>query len=155
MWNVGITHYCCISHLSHHILHRIIPHQTPSDIPNHTTFHVTPSFLTVTNFKIAPAPLALSTLFHFAIPYFKSLVSATICITLRLALYPLHITDVPHNAACHTPYSDHTIYWPQSFIVHRTTTYHITQLIAPHFTCFIFCIIPPHLTDHTEFHNFT
>ena len=58
-------------------------------------------------------------------------------------LLTYHITPHP----CHTPCSGHTIYWSQSFIVHRTTTssHHITQLIAPHFTCFVSCIIPPHL----------
>ena len=37
------------------------------DISNHTTFCVTPSFLT-----IAHQHLAQHRLFHFAIPYFKS-----------------------------------------------------------------------------------
>ena len=115
MWNV--THCHCIIP-PHFTLHHSTS-KTISDIPNRTTFHVTPSLLTISHQH-------RSTLFHFAVPYFKS---HHIGLFMHLALHP--ISDyVPHNATFHVLHaiSDHTIYWPHYAL-------HLLHTIAPHFTC--------------------
>ena len=142
-----ITHCHCISHLItsfHHILHCIIPHQRP--------------FLT---FQTAPHPhsspyhtsTSRSTLFHFALPYFKSHRIGHIMhhTTSRIAPY-FTSSCVPHNTTLHVLHATFHIPPYIGHIMHRPTTSRIT----PHFThCTAFhmplhilhsCIIPPHLT---------
>ena len=115
-------------------------------IPNHTTFHVTP-FLTTSHISYHTSTSSRSTLFHFAIPYFKSyhighIMNHTTNITHWT---PFHITDVPHNATFHvlhaTTVSDHTIYWPHHLCIalpHLTTFYTTLHRIshAPHLASF-------------------
>ena len=109
-----ITH--CISHLvtsrpPHFTLHYSTSNAAISGIiPNHTTFHVTP-FLTISHISYRT-----STSSPLCIPYLKSHILATLCITsLTSRTAPhFHITDVPHNA---TSVSDHTIYWPHHLCI--------------------------------------
>ena len=98
------------------------------------------------------------TLFHFAIPYFKShhighIMHHTTDISLCT---PFHITCVPHNTTfheLHATISDHTIYWPHHLCI-------APPHLAPHFTqhCIAFHMLPilHHSTtpdcDHTQFH---
>ena len=132
MWN-RITHCHCISHLIaslRHILHCIIPHQTQSlalfqTTPQSTSHHRSSTCRTFHN--TSPR----STLFHFAIPYFKSPhVSATLCISPHLALHPIS-QYVPNNATFH--------------VLHAT--FQITPYIG-HIMC-----IAPHLASHRVLHN--
>ena len=147
-----ITH--CISHLvtsrpPHFTLHYSTSNAAISGIiPNHTTFHVTP-FLTISHISYRT-----STSSPLCIPYLKSHILATLCITsLTSRTAPhFHITDVPHNA---TSVSDHTIYWPHHLCItppatSRTTDIFFFNDIAPHFTCSPSCIssTTPNSTPH-------
>ena len=82
-WSVVVIcgmYYTLPLHLAPH--HIIPPHQfyiasfhikhwpSLTLIPNHTTFHVTPPFLTISHISYHTST-ARSTLFHFALPYFK------------------------------------------------------------------------------------
>ena len=124
----------------HFTLHHSTSNAISGIIPNHTTFHVT-SFLTISHISYRTST-SRGTLFHFAIPYFKSHhIGHIMHHTTDIShCTPFHITDVPHNATFHVLYAtsvkDHTIYWP----------HHLC--ITPHFTqhCTAFHIIPPHLT---------
>ena len=163
------NHIAIASRTSSHYHHSFTLHHSTSNtisdiIPNHTTFHVTP-YRTSTS---------RSTLFHFAIPYFKShhivhIMHHTTDIS-HCTLF--HITDVPHNA---TSVSDHIIYWPHHLcapphftqhctafhmlhilhqfhiwlwshlILHRTTMFHIAFHITRQYTTTFY--IPPLVTS--------
>ena len=99
-----------------------------------------------------------STLYHFAIPYFKShRIGHIMHHTTDIShCTPFRITDVPYNATFHvlhaTLISHHIL---ATSLMHRTTTSRIT----PHFTqhCIAFHMLPilHHFTtpdcDHTQF----
>ena len=121
------------SHYGYHILNCIIPHQTPSLVLFHTTPHSASHHSSPSRpFHIAPAPLAAH--FHFTI--FEKSHHIGHITPLSSHCTPFHITDVPHNA---TSVSDHIL-----------ATFYTTLL--RHFTYSPSCIIPPHLTDHTQFY---
>ena len=142
-WDVEyITHCHCIWHIIPPSLHCIIPHQTPS-LTLFQTIHVTPSFLTVSHISYHTST-SRSTLFHFAIPYFKSHRIGHIMhhTTSRIAPY-FTSSYVPHSTTFHVvpatfhipPYIGH--------IMRHTTTSRIT----PHFT---HC---RHRILHASFHH--
>ena len=142
----------------HHISLRPLAHftsfhiESTGIIPNHTTFHVAP-FLTTSHNSYHTSTSSRSTLFHFAIPYFKShhighIMNHTTNISHaapHFTLLTYHITphsmySTPHQFPI-TPYVGRIIYASLYRISH-----HILHNIAPHFTCSPSCIIPPHLT---------
>ena len=128
MLNVSVTHCHCISHLVtsfHHILHCII---WPS--PRHTaTFHVTPSFLTISPISYHTST-SRSTLFHFAIPYLKS-----------------HHWYRPHYASHHI---SHCIPFYITFHITPHSMYSTPHLRWRHILATL-CITPPHLTITPHF----
>ena len=120
-------------HHYHHILHCIIPHQTPSLTLFQTTPHSTSDHFSYHTFHIAETSTSCSALLHFTIPYFKSHHLGHMHHTTRIAP-PSRNTDVPHNATFHvlhaTSVSDHTIYWPHHLCIalatSRITTFYTT-----------------------------
>ena len=127
------------------ITHCIIPHQTPSDIPNHITF---PRH-TITPHPIAPTPLAAH---YFTLQYNISnrTVSATLCITPHLAphfVITFRATFHIHHATFQiTPYN----YWPHyasHHILHNGgTAFHMLHILHN-------CILPPHLIVITSHYH--
>ena len=131
----------------HHILHCIISSTSNaiSDIIlSHTTFHITPSFLTILHISYHSSNSQ-----HTAIPLhntvFKShhighiMYHTTSRIAPHFTLLTYHIPCTP----CHiqiTPYTGHII-----CASHHHITHHILHNIALHSTCSTSCIIPPHL----------
>ena len=107
-------------------------------IPNHTTFHFTP-FLTISHISYRTST-SRGTLFHFAIPYFKSHHIGHI-----MRCTPFHITDVPHSMYSTPHQCQITPYGHIIYASHHHISHHILHM-APHFTCSPSCIIPPHLT---------
>ena len=121
-----ITHCHCISHLItsfHHILHCIIPHQTPSltyskphHIPCHTIIlhHITPC---VSHQHISQHIMPLcNTIFQIAATYASRHISHPIS----------HY--IPHNTTFHVLHATFrvTTHWPHyasHHILHRTTFY--------------------------------
>ena len=108
-------------------------------LPLHTTVHIAPSYHISTS---------RSTLFHFAIPYFKPHhIGHNVHHATDIShCTPFHITDVPHDATFHV--LDATLYighfnYAHHHISHHTTFYtrHCTAL-----ACSTSCIILPHLT---------
>jgi len=148
----------------HHISLRPLAHftsfhiESTGIIPNHTTFHVAP-FLTTSHISYHTSTSSRSTLFHFAIPYFKSHHIGHIMhhTTNIIHWTPFHITDVPHNATFHvlhaTSVSDHTICWPHHLCIALP---HLTPHFTQHCTAFHMLPILHHSTtsdcDHTQFH---
>ena len=131
--NVSVTYcHCGISHLVtsfHHILHCII---WPS--PRHTaTFHVTPSFLTISPISYHTST-SRSTLFHFAIPYLKS-----------------HHWYRQHYASRHI---SHCIPFYITFHITPHSMYSTPHLRSRHILATL-CITPPHLTITPHFTQLT
>ena len=139
MWNVY-----------HIVPHRIIPphftlHHSTSNtisdiIPNHTTLHVRPSFLTISHF------ISHQHLYSILQYYISNCtVSATLCITPHVALHPIS-RYIPHKAIFHVLHGTFQITSYIGHIMHCTTTSHI----APHFQDTTLHRIshaaPPHLT---------
>ena len=146
MWLERVTHcHCIVSHpitlLPHFTLHHSTSNTISDIIPNHTTV----PHHTIIHHHITPAPQSRSTLFHFAIPCFKSHHIGHIMhhTTSRTAPH-FHITDVPYNATFQT--TPYIIY---------ASHHHFAQDIAPHFTCSTSCIIPPHVAVITPTGNST
>ena len=133
----------------HHIIppHFTLHHSTSNTvsdiIPNHTTFHVSPSFLTITDAHfISHQHLYSVVQYHIS----NRTVSATLCITPHLALHPIS-HYIPHNATFHvlhgtfqiTPYIGHIMHCT-TFSRQHCTAFHMPLHILHN------CIIPPHLT---------
>ena len=145
-----ITHCLCICHLVTSLLPHFTLHHSTSNtisgiIPNHTTVHVAPSFLNISRILYHTSTSPRSTLFHFAIPYFKSPhVSATLYLAPHLALHPIS-KYVQHNATFHTLHATFQItpYIGHSCASHHTTFYTTLHCIPPHLT-----VITPDSTSH-------
>ena len=137
--HITTTFYIAPFHIKHHLWH----------IPNHTTVHITPSFLTMSHISYRTST-SRSTLYHFAIPYFKShRIGHIMHHTTDIShCTPFRITDVPYNATFHvlhaTLISHHIL---ATSLMHRTTTSRIT----PHFTQHCTIFHNPYYT--TTFHN--
>ena len=144
-----ITHcHCMPLHLAlHHITlwppqHFTLHHSTSSQTPplallfQTTPFHVTPSFLTISYISYHTST-SRGTLFHFAMPYFKS---------HHIGHIVHHTTDVSHCTPFHitltyhiTPHSMYST--PHRFQItgliiyasHHHISHHILHNIAPHF----------------------
>ena len=119
-------------HHYHHILHCIIPHQTPSLTLFQTTPHSTSDHFST--FHIAVTSTSCSALFHFTIPYFKSHHLGHMHHTRHLHCTPesqywcttqRHIPCTPRHIT-----SFHTIYWPHHLCIalatFRITTFYTT-----------------------------
>ena len=130
-------------------------------LPLRTTVHITPSYYTSTS---------RSTLFHFAVIYFKSQhIGHNMHHTTDVShCTPFHITDIPHNA---TSVSDHIIYWPHHLCtpphlashhilhktLHRTRMLHIlhhsTTSDCDHTNSTSHCRVSHNIPHHTSVHR--
>ena len=123
----------CITQHYHHNLYRIIPHQTssltysrPHRIPRHTI--IPPHH--ITHFILHSA--SRSTLFHFAIPYFKIAPYWPHYASRRISHCTRHFTLLTYRLTLHSMYTPrHIERIPIGHVIdqHSTTTYRIT----PHF----------------------
>ena len=120
----SITHCHCISHLVaslplHFTLHHSTSNTVSDIIPNHTTFHVRPSFLTITHIS------------------YRTNTSIPLCNTIfQIALYRPHYAShhISHCTQFHitfhiTPHSMYTTPHFRSYIGHIM---HRTTYLAPH-----------------------
>ena len=137
MWNVGIT----LSSASHTTsLHHSTSNTISDIIPNHTTFRVTPSFLSRSHISYHHRLSQHTSTSQYHISNLT--ISAALCIAYCTPFHNMyHIPCTPRHI------SDHTIYWPH-YATHHHVSHHAIYIsdIAPHFTCSTSCIIPPHLT---------
>ena len=128
------------SHLitSFHVLHCIIPHQTPSLTLFQTTpqFHITLSFITISHQHLSLAAHYSTLQYHVS----NRTISATLCITPHLALHPIftlltyHIT--PHFRPRHTSFMHRTIILHKtlhriSHALHLASFHHSVAVITP------------------------
>ena len=136
------SHCRTSSHHYHHILHWLIPHQTPSL----TLFQATPHSTSHHQFchHIAPTPLAHYSTLQYHIGFKSHHIGHIMHHTISSRAAPhFHIPDVPqHHIPCTLRHiSDHTIYWPHHLCItttSRTTFYTILHRIshAPHLASF-------------------
>ena len=129
-----ITHCHCIAHLVisfHHILHCIIPHQTPSLtlIPNYATFHVTPALLAISHILYYTSTSRSTPYSPLQYHISDRTISATLCITPLTS----RISCTPHSMYSTPHVSDDAIYWPHLLC---TTTSHTTPHFTQHCTAF-------------------
>ena len=115
-------------------------------------FHITSSVLTITH--ISYHSTSCSTLFHFAIPYFKSHHIGHIMHHTASRIAPGHFTLLTYHIAPHSmysmPHSDNAIYWPHSHASHHTLTQRCTAFqmlhILHHYTTSDWSHLIPHPT---------